>query len=94
MISDKELIEKYFDKALSEEEKNLFKEKYDIDSEFRKELNQQAQIIVALKTLKVQKQLLKKEEIHEVPGSAKRIIPLFQVTFSTMLLSPTGSMSI
>lgn len=37
-MKNKELIEKYFDKALTKEEKILFKEKYDNEPDFRKEL--------------------------------------------------------
>ena len=52
MITNQELFEKYFDKALTQEEKALFKEKYDTDPDFKKELEQYAQLIMALKIIK------------------------------------------
>jgi hypothetical protein len=65
MISNRELIEKYFDKALTKEEKVLFKEKYDTDPEFKKELKAQAQMIVTLKMMDVQEQEQETEPENE-----------------------------
>jgi len=53
MITNKELIEKYFDKTLNEEEKVLFKDKYDNELDFREELKQQVKIITSLKSVKI-----------------------------------------
>ncbi|MDR1679351.1 MAG: hypothetical protein LBR81_06180 [Prevotellaceae bacterium] len=49
MISNNELIEKYFDKSLTAEEKILFKQKYETEPEFKEAFEQQMQIVFALK---------------------------------------------
>jgi hypothetical protein len=54
MTTNKELIEKYFDKTLTEKEKVLFKDKYDHELNFREELKQQAIIITSLKSVKIE----------------------------------------
>lgn len=49
-MNDSRLIEKYFDKSLTEEEKGIFKIKYETDADFRAQVQLQAQIIASLKT--------------------------------------------
>jgi len=63
MITNRELIGKYFDKNLTEEEKVLFKQKYETEPEFKQEIHLQAQIIAALKTSGLEKEILNMEPI-------------------------------
>jgi hypothetical protein len=68
MTTNNELIEKYFDKTLTEEEKVLFKEKYDQESDFREELKQQALLITSLKSINIQQT---EDEENNTPRSIK-----------------------
>ena len=58
MITNSELIGKYFDKSLTEEEKVLFKQKYETEPDFKQAVKEQAQVIVALKASGLEKEIL------------------------------------
>ncbi len=73
MTTNKELIEKYFDKILTEKEKILFKEKYDTEAAFREELKQQALIITVLKSKEIEYPI---EVDVRKKGEKRQLIPL------------------
>ncbi len=67
MITNSELIGKYFDKSLTGEEKVLFKQKYETEPEFKQAVTEQAQIIVALKASGLEKEILDTKPVVALP---------------------------
>jgi hypothetical protein len=86
MTTNKELIEKYFDKTLTEEEKALFKEKYDQEPDFREDLKQQAFLITSLKSVKIQQTEDGKNNMPKSIKMKKYWLPVATIAASIIIL--------
>jgi hypothetical protein len=56
-MENRELIERYFDRSLPKEEKEVFRARYEGDADFRGEVDLQARIFVALRAGEVERRL-------------------------------------